>query len=207
MSLRHALLGMLSIGPMAGYDLLEHFHKSAGIVWSASQAQIYPELRDMEADGLLTAKEAKRGVHGRKRIYSVTRKGMDELRTWVQAPINYPPLRDPARLKVNYLDVATLDDAEPLFKAHIAHYTARLQFAEEQLKRLRAGDTRRLARRDAEDHEMILAYMGLVAEGLVASATAEIAWGKRGLEITARLREGKRAVPARAVRRAKAAGA
>ncbi|MFD0886645.1 PadR family transcriptional regulator [Streptosporangium algeriense] len=45
MSLRHALLGLLSQGPASGYDLLKTFDISLANVWPATQSQVYAELR------------------------------------------------------------------------------------------------------------------------------------------------------------------
>jgi DNA-binding PadR family transcriptional regulator len=193
MSLRHALLGMLSIGPMTGYDLLDHFDRSAGLVWSASQAQIYPELRAMEHDGLLTAEIAPRGKHGRKRIYSVTPRGLAELKRWVGEPIVDRPSKDATRLKVSYLDTGEPDEARALFAAHIAYHTERLRLAEERLSVLRAGRMRRQSIGDAQERAAMHAYRSLVLEGQIESAKMEIAWGRRGLAIVARLTQRRKA--------------
>ena len=45
MSLRYALLAILRVGPLSGYDLQKQFHQSVGHVWHAPDSQIYPELR------------------------------------------------------------------------------------------------------------------------------------------------------------------
>jgi PadR family transcriptional regulator AphA len=190
MSLRYALLGMLSIEPMTGYDLLEHFDKSAGVLWSASPGQIYPELRRMEELGLIVAKVAARGARAEKRVYSLTDQGMDELRSWSSAPIDYSPNRDPARLKVAYLDIASLDEAEGVLRTHIEHHRERLAFAEKERTKLELSGTRRLPLRRPEDRAKIVTFMRLVIDGLASTATAEIAWAERGLAAIARLRNG-----------------
>lgn len=51
MSLRHAALALLSAQPMTGYQLVQYFDDTVGLMWAASDSQIYPELRRMEADG------------------------------------------------------------------------------------------------------------------------------------------------------------
>ena len=61
MSLRHALLGVIKDKPLTGYDLVRHFQGTVGFLWSAPQSQIYPELRRMEAAGLVQAEVAPRG--------------------------------------------------------------------------------------------------------------------------------------------------
>ncbi|EDV5156957.1 PadR family transcriptional regulator, partial [Salmonella enterica subsp. enterica] len=53
MSLRYALLALLTARPMTGYDLAKSFHVSVGHVWHAPDSQIYPELKRMLADGLV----------------------------------------------------------------------------------------------------------------------------------------------------------
>ncbi len=179
---------MLSVGPMTGYDLLQHFDRSAAFIWAASQGQIYPELRTMESEGLLSAETALRGKRAEKRVYSVTRKGVEELHRWVGAPIAYPQNKDPVLLKVSYLDMVDLERARPLFEAHVAHYEMRLKVAEEQLKTLRAGRMRRESIRDAAGHAAMLAFRKHVVESLIRTATAEIDWGRRGMKIVDRLR-------------------
>ena len=76
MSLRHALLAILAVEPMTGYDLTKHFSRSAAYVWHAPHSQIYPELRKLEAEGLVTAESVARGDRGVKRTYSITDAGL-----------------------------------------------------------------------------------------------------------------------------------
>ena len=80
-----------------GYDLVRHFQGTVGFLWSAPQSQIYPELRRMEAAGLVKAQVAPRGLRAQKRIYSVTDAGMAELRRWATDFIPLPAQRDPVR--------------------------------------------------------------------------------------------------------------
>lgn len=55
MSLRHALLGLLSERPASGYDLLKRFETSLANVWPATQSQMYTELSKLAAAGLISA--------------------------------------------------------------------------------------------------------------------------------------------------------
>ena len=52
MSLRHAVLGMLSVTSCTGYELTQWFDSSLQHAWHASHSQIYPELAKLEAEGL-----------------------------------------------------------------------------------------------------------------------------------------------------------
>src|SRR5262249_57218086 len=94
-SLRHALLGVLKDRPLTGYDLVRYFQGTLGFLWSAPQSQIYPELRRMEAAGLVTATVKPRGQKAQKRVYAVTEAGMAELRRWATDFMPPPGPRGP----------------------------------------------------------------------------------------------------------------
>ncbi|WP_342451693.1 PadR family transcriptional regulator [Arthrobacter sp. H16F315] len=72
MSLRYALLALLTSQPLTGYDVYKHFERSVGYVWHAPDSQIYPELRRMEKDGLLGGVEEAWGQKGKKKRYHIT---------------------------------------------------------------------------------------------------------------------------------------
>ncbi|MFI7531895.1 PadR family transcriptional regulator [Streptosporangium sp. NPDC049376] len=80
MSLRHALLGLLSQGPASGYDLLKTFDISLANVWPATQSQVYAELGRLASTGLVEV--TSEGPRGRKE-YAVTEAGRAELRRWL----------------------------------------------------------------------------------------------------------------------------
>ena len=49
MSLKHALLGLLTHQPMTGYELKQFFDSSIQHFWNAELSQIYPTLKSLEA--------------------------------------------------------------------------------------------------------------------------------------------------------------
>jgi len=80
MSLRHALLGLLSEQPQSGWDLSRRFAETLGAVWPAGHPQIYGELRKLHADELIAVQET--GPRGRV-VYSVTPAGKAEVTRWL----------------------------------------------------------------------------------------------------------------------------
>ena len=80
MSLRHALLGLLSEQPQSGWDLSRRFTETLAAVWPAGHPQIYGELRKLHADRLITVQET--GPRGRV-VYSVTPAGRAEVTRWL----------------------------------------------------------------------------------------------------------------------------
>ena len=55
MSVRHALLALLSEGPKYGLQLREEFEANTGQVWPLNVGQVYTTLQRLERDGLVTA--------------------------------------------------------------------------------------------------------------------------------------------------------
>ncbi|HEY0451115.1 PadR family transcriptional regulator [Actinophytocola sp.] len=193
MSLRHALLALVEAGAMTGYELAKWFDQSVAYVWYAQHSQIYPELRRLEAEGLVVAETRPRGEKAlaTKRAYALTKAGAEELRRWVGEVEELPALRDPAYVKATYLEYASPREARAQFRAHRAHYEALRDHYElhvEQLER-RATDLlrRRLARAPQDTHDAIVAYKAHAYRGLIDRAKTEIGWADRGLELVDRL--------------------
>lgn len=96
----YAILGLLSIEPMSGYDIRRTLDENLSHFWSESFGQIYPALKRLEAAGL--AAPAKSGDSGnrRKRVYAITPQGRARLRAWLSdAPKSQPP-RNELLLKI-----------------------------------------------------------------------------------------------------------
>lgn len=53
-TLRYAILGLLNRKAMTGYDLSKEFQTSLAEFWHAKHSQIYPELKALAEDGLIT---------------------------------------------------------------------------------------------------------------------------------------------------------
>ncbi|MVU78240.1 PadR family transcriptional regulator [Nocardia sp. ET3-3] len=102
MSLRYALLGLLSDGPASGYDLLRTFKDSLANVWPATQSQIYTELTKLAEAGLLEVSD--QGPRGRKE-YTLTAAGLEDLRTWLTTTKPKPAVRNEALLRIFFLGV------------------------------------------------------------------------------------------------------
>src|SRR5215472_6176586 len=122
MSLRHALLALLDATPMTGYTLAKQFDQSAAYVWHAPHSQIYPELRRMEAEGLITGRDEPRGPLGTKRAYALTDTGRAELRHWAETVAPAAPVRDGAYLKATYFEYGSFASARRQFQAHLLHH-------------------------------------------------------------------------------------
>ncbi|MCC4267857.1 PadR family transcriptional regulator [Microbacterium schleiferi] len=193
MSLRYALLALLRVGPLSGYELAKQFTQSVGHVWHAPDSQIYPELRKMEADGLVEAEEQARGERGTRRMYHVTDAGNQAFLDWMASPLEYQRVRDPAHLRAAYLESASPDAARAFFLRHIEQWESELAQWEGEIRKIDLIDPpnpmleRRLKASPVDEHERIVAYKHFTYEGLVERAKGEIAWAQRGLALVDKL--------------------
>ena len=185
MSLRYALLAILRVGPLSGYELQKQFSQSAGHVWHAPDSQIYPELRKMELAGLIEGEEQARGERGTRRIYHVTGEGDEAFSAWMATPLEDQRVREPAHLRAAYLESATPADAREFFRAHIAQWEQIQATWEAQLAFVTEVSSpvlqRRLALTPAEEHEAAIAYKRHTYEGLIERARGEVMWAMSGL--------------------------
>jgi PadR family transcriptional regulator AphA len=187
MSLKHALLAILTADSMSGYDLIKYFDGSVTFVWSAPHSQIYPELRRLDSEGLVEVEEVARGKKGTKRIYSINEEGIEEFRRWVNELLPLQPERDPYRLKAAFMEWAEPENARRQLQEHKRHYEASLLRWQQLVDDIGARRVpllqRRLERRDPREHDRIVAFKEFAFRGEVARAKAEIAWAEEGLRL------------------------
>lgn len=80
---QYALLGILSQCEMNGYEIRKYIESTISFFWNESFGQIYPTLSKLEKDGLIREWE-KTDVSGKKKkVYKVTRSGLEEFRRWM----------------------------------------------------------------------------------------------------------------------------
>lgn len=132
MSLRHALLGLLTEGPASGYDLLKLFDVSLSGVWSATQSQIYTELNKLAEAGLIALTDE--GPRGRKQ-YSISAEGEAELRRWLTETEPHQPRRSESMLRVFFLGAVSQQQAHE-YLTSMAERHAKEEAALRELERV-----------------------------------------------------------------------
>ena len=86
---RYAILGVLSQGPMSGYDIKKFIELSISNFWSESYGQIYPILKQLTEEGLTSSHTEKQEGKPERYVYTLTDKGWDALREWLTEPAEY----------------------------------------------------------------------------------------------------------------------
>ena len=120
MTIRHALLALLSEGPKYGLQLGQEFESRTGEVWPLNTGQVYTTLQRLERDGLVESDDD--GAAGPQKAYRITEAGGSELRVWLLTPPDAAaPPRDELVIKVLVaLQVPGIDVAD-LIQSHRRH--------------------------------------------------------------------------------------
>lgn len=92
------ILGLLQKQPMSGYDIKNKVDISTSFFFPASYSQIYPELKKLEAEGLIEGEPLSTGKRPRTE-YAITAAGRKAFAKWLARPSAEIELRDEGLLK------------------------------------------------------------------------------------------------------------
>ncbi len=143
MSIQHAILGLLSWGPLSGYDLKKKFADSHILHWSGNNNQIYVTLVKLHRDGLVTREIEEPESGPSRKVYAITGKGLAELRQWVLAQPELPQVRHPFLIQLAWadqLEPAELDDLLAKYEDEAANQLVMLQAHHPHWDREARGD-------------------------------------------------------------------
>lgn len=97
---KYALLGVLSLMSGTGYDIKKFCDKSISHFWNENFGHIYPVLAQLERDGLIFLNDS--DGDARKKVYSISEKGLTEFTDWLLLPVEYQPARSELLLKLSF---------------------------------------------------------------------------------------------------------
>ena len=137
MSVRHAMLALLSEGPKYGLQLREEFEARTGEVWPLNVGQVYTTLQRLERDGLVESDGS--DAEGPQRGFRITPEGEQELAQWLRTPpdLSSPP-RDELVMKVLVAARVPSTDVHEVIQAHRLYLLELMQ----QWTRLKEGEAR-----------------------------------------------------------------
>jgi DNA-binding PadR family transcriptional regulator len=146
----YAVLGLLSIAPMSGYEIAQAAEGSIGTFWPISKSQVYGELTRLESLSYVTAEDVAQIGAPDKRVYEITPAGEDRLDEWLA-----DDKVAPSRLRIPFL-----------IKVVLAHRLGTGQLLE-LLERYRKA-----AEADVADLELYVAQLDETPKTVYARATA-----------------------------------
>jgi len=86
MSLKHGILGLLSLKPYTGYELSKEFSQAMKHIWHTKTTQVYVELNNMEQKGWLVSHRVIQDDRPNKKVYTITEEGRLEFLNWLANP-------------------------------------------------------------------------------------------------------------------------
>jgi DNA-binding PadR family transcriptional regulator len=126
MSVRHALLALLSEGPKYGLQLRQEFESRTGEVWPLNVGQVYTTLQRLERDGLVESDDPE--GDGPQKGFRITPAGGRELAEWLRTPPDtVPPPRDELVIKVLVALPVPGVDMHELIQVHRRHLVELMQ--------------------------------------------------------------------------------
>jgi DNA-binding PadR family transcriptional regulator len=139
MSVRHALLALLSEGPKYGLQLREEFEAGTGEVWPLNIGQVYTTLQRLERDRLIQSGDDAERDSPQKR-FRIAAEGERELAAWLRTPpdMSSPP-RDELVIKVLVAMRVAGTDVREVIQAHRRYLVELMQ----QWTRIKEADADR----------------------------------------------------------------
>ena len=117
---RFVILGFLADQPRSGYDIRKVVEASLGNFWNESFGQIYPALKDLEAEGLVRKAEGPQAGRAQRQAYVITGSGREALEKWVRTPAGPHAYRVETLVKVFFAPLVGPREA----RAHVARFRA-----------------------------------------------------------------------------------
>lgn len=174
---KYAVLGMLGIHPMSGYDIKKKFEQGMENFWRESYGQIYPILKSLVKAGLAVKQVERQEGKPERHLYAITPLGRKELLDWLRRPVDPELLRIEILLKLFY--GRQISVAENI--GHVQHYRENYRHLDERL----LGIERHLKTEHADHPELDYFLITLSYGRHMAKAITE--WCD---ETTARLEDG-----------------
>ena len=175
---QYAILGALSIQTMSGYDIKKWLLEVTGSFWAESPGQIYPTLSKLLADGLVKCNEEQTKGKRPRKVYSITKKGSNVLKTWLQLPAESPTIRNELRLKLFFGNNMSKEDC-------IAHLESRKHRANENLIRYKSIQKHIKDQHKKDENSF---YWLLTLKSAIMHEQAELNWCEKSVKTLKRKR-------------------
>ena len=135
MSIKHAILGILSCKQLTGYDLKKIMQDSEIMPWSGNNNQIYKALIELLNDGFVTNEVLHQENAPSKKIYTITEKGLAALGEWVSLTPHVPEYKKPFLIQLSWADLLTTDELLELLSKYEREVRVQLLVHREKVKR------------------------------------------------------------------------
>lgn len=135
MSIKYAILGLLSVKPSSGYELKKIFEDSSIMYWSGNNNQIYKALIELQEEGFATNETEHQEGLPSKKIYTITDDGISELKNWVLSCSDAPEFKKPFLIQLAWSELLSNKELFELLTKYENEIKIQLIFNQEKIKR------------------------------------------------------------------------
>lgn len=167
MSIKYAILGILSWKPTTGYELKKIFEDSSFLYWSGNNNQIYKALIQMQEEELVTSEVIHQDNSPSKKIYTITKEGQNELKEWVMSTPEAPEIKKSFLVQFAWSDMLNAEELSVLLDRYETE--VRIQLIMQQEKNRRAQNSPNRNQRESLIWEMI-------SENIISTYKNELNW-------------------------------
>ncbi|MBU3159583.1 PadR family transcriptional regulator [Clostridium frigoris] len=135
--LKYAILGLINRNSLTGYDITKEFNSGLVDFWYANHSQIYPELKKLTDECLISYETIIQGEKLEKKLYTITEEGKVCLQKWLvkDEPLEHTP-KDVFRLKAYFCDEISNEDLVRQFQSALNKHSEKLKYLENAMEEL-----------------------------------------------------------------------
>jgi DNA-binding PadR family transcriptional regulator len=184
MDVKFPILGFLTEAEATGYDLKQRFQDPVGFFYRVSDGSIYPALKRLAHDGLVTLRTERHGRRARK-VYAITPRGRAHFMRMLREPAQPLFVFDESQVKIYFSDRAPEIALEHLERSRRDDEARTAMLAEMVAEMRRAG---------ASPVRRLVVELGCEITGAKARVLARLCSQlKREIQVKRRLRPRARA--------------
>jgi len=135
MAIKYAILGFLSWRTLSGYDLKKMFEDSIFLYWSGNNNQLYRTLVQLQKAGRVTSEIQHQESGPSRKMYTITKEGLADLREWVLSSPELPQLRNSFLIQLAWADQLKSDELDTLLEKYEHEVNMQLLMCREQKRR------------------------------------------------------------------------
>lgn len=167
MSIKYAILGLLSWKPSTGYDLKKVFEESSVMYWSGNNNQIYKSLVQLLDEGLVTNEVLHQESAPSKKLYAITDKGAAALKEWVLSVPELPEFKKTFLVQLAWADQLDGEELDGLLSRYENEVRMQLLMQQEKVRRGVNSPKR-------TDREVYL--WDMISENIISAYKNELDW-------------------------------
>jgi len=172
-TIHYAILGLLSIEPMTGYDLKKKMQGSLYMYWSGNNNQIYKALLQLSSNGCLKSEIQHQDGAPSKKVCYITEKGLDALKEWIcSTQPEAPEFKKPFLIQIAFAGKLESVQIEKLLLKYQDELNAQLIMQQENQRRIIYNQNRTRQEKFIED---------IIFDNICTFYQSELEWAQKVL--------------------------